>query len=457
MGLLWRALAPKPLKSARRTVYKTMNPLTTARQAVTPRSVYRGTHPIDAVQGSVESALVRGVRGRTSPRGRRTSARAASSAGVASGYSPTAVERYDRAQRRVQKEQEIARLERLEKDLLSKHRANFSAARKQIAPHPEPVDADKIRSRSERDCGLLALRGEHSEALQRRPEAPESVDRDGLRRKTRAQHLDNVSRLRLRQRKAAKAVADEEAEDLARQEEADRLEKFDREGKELEARQVELRALEEGVAANIRREVAATERERRARQEQVQAGLDKTWNMLLGNDATVVGESLKTAFGYGAAPVVIGFIGAHLTLGMIFPPSEKVVPERKVDWTPAGRLTLKKRTKTDQNDFFLEAMASEAVAAAKMAFAAAPGLRKVTVMVVRKDRGLHNDLEPIYAGTFDKAAINSVSSSSATPVALGAERVLLNLEGRTSEVAPVDLRERPELHPALRRATTLLR
>jgi hypothetical protein len=64
VGFLWRALAPKPLKSARRTVYKTMNPVTAARQAVTPRVVHRALNPIDAVQASVETAAVRAVRGK---------------------------------------------------------------------------------------------------------------------------------------------------------------------------------------------------------------------------------------------------------------------------------------------------------------------------------------------------------------------------------------------------------
>jgi hypothetical protein len=66
MGVLWKLLAPKELKSARRTVHKVAHPVS----AVTPSSVKQArravgmvTHPIETAENAVENAVVRAVRG----------------------------------------------------------------------------------------------------------------------------------------------------------------------------------------------------------------------------------------------------------------------------------------------------------------------------------------------------------------------------------------------------------
>lgn len=66
MGLLWRLFAPKPLKKARRSVYKAAHPV----KALTPkpvrrakRAAFRVAHPVEALEGAVENQIVRSVRG----------------------------------------------------------------------------------------------------------------------------------------------------------------------------------------------------------------------------------------------------------------------------------------------------------------------------------------------------------------------------------------------------------
>lgn len=67
MGLLWRLLAPKPLKKARRTVRKATRPVRTATRAITPRPVkklQRAAHPLDLAELKIEDAAVRALRGK---------------------------------------------------------------------------------------------------------------------------------------------------------------------------------------------------------------------------------------------------------------------------------------------------------------------------------------------------------------------------------------------------------
>jgi hypothetical protein len=65
MGILWRVLAPKPVKKARRTVSKAAHPVRAASRAVTPRPVKKVqrqvrnvTHPADWAERKAEDAVV---------------------------------------------------------------------------------------------------------------------------------------------------------------------------------------------------------------------------------------------------------------------------------------------------------------------------------------------------------------------------------------------------------------
>jgi hypothetical protein len=80
MGILWRLLAPKPLKKARRTVRKAAHPVRTASWALSPkpvkqirRGVFAVSHPLEAAEFAAENAVVGSLRGgkrRRAPAGR---------------------------------------------------------------------------------------------------------------------------------------------------------------------------------------------------------------------------------------------------------------------------------------------------------------------------------------------------------------------------------------------------
>jgi hypothetical protein len=67
VGLLWRLLAPKPVKKARRTVRKAAHPVHTATRAMTPKPVKQlqhASHPLDLMELKAEDAIVKAVRGK---------------------------------------------------------------------------------------------------------------------------------------------------------------------------------------------------------------------------------------------------------------------------------------------------------------------------------------------------------------------------------------------------------
>jgi hypothetical protein len=78
MGLVWRLLAPKPLKKARRSVRKATHPVRTVRRAATPAPIrgienaaWKAANPISATKLMTEDAIVHSMRGgKKGPRSR---------------------------------------------------------------------------------------------------------------------------------------------------------------------------------------------------------------------------------------------------------------------------------------------------------------------------------------------------------------------------------------------------
>jgi hypothetical protein len=95
MGILWRLLAPKPLKKARRSVRKVAHPVRTASWALSPKAVkqlrrgaFRVAHPLEAAEFAAENVIVNAARDRK--RGRRTPSPGTARVGRASASAPVA-------------------------------------------------------------------------------------------------------------------------------------------------------------------------------------------------------------------------------------------------------------------------------------------------------------------------------------------------------------------------------
>jgi len=179
----------------------------------------------------------------------------------------------------------------------------------------------------------------------------------------------------------------------------------------------------------------------------------RDWEKLQANDPDLTMMALEQAFADNEAPAApIDCDGDRVTVLMQFRSPEEIVPERKHARTPTGKRTLKKRTKTEVNALYLQALGSNVLATVKEAFAVAPGAQVVQVLVVRRetDTKRAGELTAIYAGEFDRSGYDGATGSRDPGKALElAAYSELNLKGKTEQVVPLVLSERPDLQAVL--------
>jgi hypothetical protein len=240
--------------------------------------------------------------------------------------------------------------------------------------------------------------------------APEPVDAAAIQRAHKRDALNGISIFARSERRAAKARAQETAAQAIRDEEAHRAEE----------------------------------------QRHTQAALDAAWRALMANDPDAVLHAIEAAFADNEAPAAaVDVQGARVTL-LMMAPDPAVVPERKPALTPAGRPTLKKRTKAELNDLYVSAIASYVFATVKEALAVAPGLQDANIIVLRREpsAGLGDDkVVALFAGRFPRTLLDDVHWN-AIDLARVLDEVpdaLLRRRGRTGELAPLDLADEPDL------------
>ena len=117
---------------------------------------------------------------------------------------------------------------------------------------------------------------------------------------------------------------------------------------------------------------------------------------------------------------------------------------------------MKKRTKTETNALYLEALGSNVLGTVKEAFAVAPGTKVVQILAIRRetDKKHAGELAAIYVGEFDRDryAVNNHGTPGAAVAS--APEAALNLKGKTEQVLPIDLSERPDLQQVLAQVTS---
>ena len=115
----------------------------------------------------------------------------------------------------------------------------------------------------------------------------------------------------------------------------------------------------------------------------VQQEIDTLWQRLITNDPDVVLAVLSHEFQYSsahAAPVGVWDAEAQLAL---LAPDVAALPERHPTTTAAGNLSLKKFTKGEMADLYKQLVAGLVLATAKAAFAVAPGVADIRIVVLR--------------------------------------------------------------------------
>lgn len=384
------------------------------------------------------------------PAGRRTRPRTARSR--SGGPTRASLAAHERELKAAQRQADIEKVATLEKALVRVHAESFPSAERGEVPAAEPVDAAAIASELEAEAGIPSLTAElgGAEAAPRAAE-PEPVDRYELMRNHRRHARQGIPFWRLRDRIDAARKADEDTEAAAQMEEAGRREEQVAEQARLDRLWADLQAARARVAGELPERVAAETKRREAQRAAEQAELDREWAKLQANDPEVTMVALEEAFADNEAPAApIDCDGDRVTVVMQFRSPEDVVPERKPARTPTGKPTLKKRKKTEVNSLYLQALGSNVLATVKEAFAVAPGADVVQVLVVRREGNGAGELAAIYTGEFDRRQYAGASGSrdpgKAIQLTDGAE---LNLKGKTEQLAPLALAERPDLEAVL--------
>jgi hypothetical protein len=88
--------------------------------------------------------------------------------------------------------------------------------------------------------------------------------------------------------------------------------------------------------------------------------------------------------------------------------SADLVPEKVAALTPAGKPTLRKRTKTDRNALYVRALASTVLATVREALATSSSTDEVRVVVLRRavaSGDLDQQTAPIYVATFERRLV----------------------------------------------------
>lgn len=144
---------------------------------------------------------------------------------------------------------------------------------------------------------------------------------------------------------------------------------------------------------------------------------------------------------------------------MLYGPPD-LVPERAPALTPAGKPTLRRRTKSDRNHLYLRSLASNVLATVKEGLAVCPGLAALTVLVVRREPGDSGEeqLAAVYAGSFRRETLTAVDWRGLDTVAMleAPEDSYIELKGQAHEVAPLDLTDEPELETVLEHLARVL-
>lgn len=180
--------------------------------------------------------------------------------------------------------------------------------------------------------------------------------------------------------------------------------------------------------------------------------LNQRWYGLCHNDSAVVIETLAEAFDDNEAPAAaVGVEDSEASLALLVWSVNYVVPEQMPTTTQAGNLSLKKLPQRDRADYYKQYVCGQTLVTVREAFAVAPALTSVRVVVLRNDGQDvygHPSVSCVLAARFGRQALAGVRWESADAVqivnAISSE-CLMNQAGRSKEIAGIDLSDEPNL------------
>ena len=180
--------------------------------------------------------------------------------------------------------------------------------------------------------------------------------------------------------------------------------------------------------------------------------LDQRWEQLCGNVPEVVLETLEEAFEDNEAPsAAVGISADEVSLAVLVPGPDQVVPERMPTTTQAGNLSLRKLPQRDRAAYYKLFVCGQVLVTVREALAVAPGIASARVAVLRHDgTDAYGRLRIscLLAATFDRSALNGVQWQAVDAAAIVSDtsrELLLNPRARTGELLPLDLAAEPAL------------
>ncbi|USQ79223.1 DUF4236 domain-containing protein [Ornithinimicrobium faecis] len=195
---------------------------------------------------------------------------------------------------------------------------------------------------------------------------------------------------------------------------------------------------------------------RRARAElpqrwaKIEAATRHTHQLLQGDPDTVL-AALAESFEDNDAPVApVGVEGdeAHL---VVLVPGLDAVPSHHPTTTQAGNLSIRRMSKTDRWALYRQLVAGHALVSAREAFAVAPSLEHVSLVVLRDEEDdVYGEprAAPVLATRLTRATLHGIRWPEVTAwdvIEQVSQDTLLNTWGRAREVRGLDLADEPDL------------
>lgn len=175
---------------------------------------------------------------------------------------------------------------------------------------------------------------------------------------------------------------------------------------------------------------------------------------LVEHDPEIVITAIDAAFADNASESTCVNAGTdedgtrYVTVVIVFGPAT-LVPEKVATLTPAGKPTLKKRTKTDRNALYVRALASTVLATVREAMQTSPASDEVRVVVLQRDPqaiGAGRTV-PIYTATFLREQVERARPDQVDLDELlgGVPDARFVRRRATADVVAIDLRDDPDL------------
>ncbi|MEU4677901.1 DUF4236 domain-containing protein [Micromonospora sp. NPDC023737] len=180
--------------------------------------------------------------------------------------------------------------------------------------------------------------------------------------------------------------------------------------------------------------------------------LDQRWRQLCSNDPDVVLETLEEAFEDNEAPsAAVGVTGDEVSLVVLVPTVEQVVPERMPTTTQAGNLSLRKLPQRDRAAYYKQFVCGQVLVTAREALAVAPAIGSARVAVLRHegpDSYGRPTVSCLLATRIHRASLSGVRWADADATAIvndTSSELLLNPRPRTGELQALNLASEPAI------------